>query len=89
MTNCDTDKCFYSLVSRQVIYKKTKQRGINREMELILPLLTIFLLFFALSGRCSDKNDFPEGFIFGSATSAYQVLRNLIFQLLGLCLSFF
>ncbi|AEE84549.1 beta glucosidase 2 [Arabidopsis thaliana] len=41
-------------------------------MELTLSLLTIFLLFFALSGRCSDKNDFPEGFIFGSATSAYQ-----------------
>ncbi|EOA16469.1 hypothetical protein CARUB_v10004624mg [Capsella rubella] len=42
-------------------------------MELILSLLTIFLLL-ALSGRCicCGRSDFPEGFVFGAATSAYQ-----------------
>lgn len=45
-------------------------------MERILSLITIFLVL-ALSGRCTDvnysRNDFPEGFVFGSAVSAYQV----------------
>ncbi|ESQ55146.1 hypothetical protein EUTSA_v10024994mg [Eutrema salsugineum] len=46
-------------------------------MERSLSLITIFLVL-ALSGRCScdvnlfSRNDFPEGFAFGSATSAYQ-----------------
>lgn len=46
-------------------------------MEHILFLFTIFLSF-AFSTRCNDvytysKKDFPEGFVFGSAVSAYQV----------------
>ncbi|XP_020873808.1 beta-glucosidase 3-like isoform X2 [Arabidopsis lyrata subsp. lyrata] len=69
MTNCDTDKCFYFLLCLQTYFHKIMEQ--NREMELILSLFTTFL-FLALSGRCSDKNDFPEGFTFGSATSAYQ-----------------
>uniref|UniRef100_A0A1J3C7Y3 Beta-glucosidase 3 n=1 Tax=Noccaea caerulescens TaxID=107243 RepID=A0A1J3C7Y3_NOCCA len=45
-------------------------------MEQILFLITIFSSF-AFSGRCSDvynysRNDFPEGFVFGSAISAFQ-----------------
>ncbi|ESQ37105.1 hypothetical protein EUTSA_v10003058mg, partial [Eutrema salsugineum] len=44
-------------------------------MEHILFLITIFLGFAFYSGRCSDvysRNDFPEGFVFGSAFSAFQ-----------------
>ncbi|KAL1208379.1 Beta-glucosidase 3 [Cardamine amara subsp. amara] len=43
-------------------------------MEHILLLITI-ILDLALAGRCSNgysKNDFPEGFIFGSGISAFQ-----------------
>ncbi|CAH8383644.1 unnamed protein product [Eruca vesicaria subsp. sativa] len=43
-------------------------------MEQILFLISLFLSF-AFSGRCSDvysKNDFPRGFVFGSAVSAFQ-----------------
>ncbi|ESQ37106.1 hypothetical protein EUTSA_v10002493mg [Eutrema salsugineum] len=43
-------------------------------MEPILFLITIFLGF-AFSGKCSDvysRNDFPEGFVFGSGISAFQ-----------------
>ncbi|KAG2294047.1 hypothetical protein Bca52824_040716 [Brassica carinata] len=43
-------------------------------MEQILFLIFIFLSF-AFSGRCSDvysRNDFPKGFVFGSAVSAFQ-----------------
>ncbi|XP_048594756.1 beta-glucosidase 3 isoform X1 [Brassica napus] len=43
-------------------------------MKGVLSLISIFLVL-ALSGRCSDvysRNDFPKGFSFGSATSAYQ-----------------
>ncbi|KAL1208380.1 Beta-glucosidase 3 [Cardamine amara subsp. amara] len=43
-------------------------------MEHILFLLTIFLGL-AFSGRCINgysRNDFPKGFVFGSATSAFQ-----------------
>ncbi|XP_018459194.1 LOW QUALITY PROTEIN: beta-glucosidase 3-like [Raphanus sativus] len=43
-------------------------------MEGVLSLISIFLVL-VLSGRCSDvysRNDFPKGFSFGSATSAYQ-----------------
>ncbi|XP_024010062.1 beta-glucosidase 3 [Eutrema salsugineum] len=42
-------------------------------MEQVLFLITIFLALY--SGRCSDvysRNDFPEGFVFGSALSAFQ-----------------
>ncbi|WZZ09340.1 hypothetical protein YC2023_095261 [Brassica napus] len=44
-------------------------------MKGVLSLISIFLVL-VLSGRCSDvysRNDFPKGFSFGSATSAYQV----------------
>ncbi|KAG7550872.1 Glycoside hydrolase superfamily [Arabidopsis thaliana x Arabidopsis arenosa] len=43
-------------------------------MRVLLSVIYIFLLL-ALSCRCSDvysRSDFPEGFTFGSATSAYQ-----------------
>ncbi|CDY15703.1 BnaA07g08740D [Brassica napus] len=43
-------------------------------MELFLFLVTICLSL-AFSGKCSDdysRNDFPEGFVFGSAISAFQ-----------------
>ncbi|CAF2237702.1 unnamed protein product [Brassica napus] len=43
-------------------------------MKGVLSLISIFLVL-VLSGRCSDvysRNDFPKGFSFGSATSAYQ-----------------
>ncbi|CAA7043660.1 unnamed protein product [Microthlaspi erraticum] len=43
-------------------------------MEQILSLITIFASL-VFSGRCSDgysRNDFPEGFVFGSAISAFQ-----------------
>ncbi|XP_020891235.1 putative beta-glucosidase 5 isoform X3 [Arabidopsis lyrata subsp. lyrata] len=43
-------------------------------MEQIFALFTIFLAF-AFSGRCSDvfsRSDFPDGFLFGAGTSAYQ-----------------
>jgi beta-glucosidase len=43
-------------------------------MEKTFALITIFLAF-AFSGKCSDvfsRCDFPEGFVFGSSTSAYQ-----------------
>ncbi|CAN7049888.1 unnamed protein product [Brassica rapa subsp. trilocularis] len=43
-------------------------------MELFLFLVTICLSL-AFSGKCSDdysRNDFPEGFVFGSAFSAFQ-----------------
>ncbi|EFH64410.1 hypothetical protein ARALYDRAFT_315321 [Arabidopsis lyrata subsp. lyrata] len=43
-------------------------------MEQIFALFTIFLAF-AFSGRCSDdfsRYDFPDGFVFGAGTSAYQ-----------------
>ncbi|KAJ4906516.1 Beta-glucosidase 8 [Raphanus sativus] len=43
-------------------------------MELFYFLVTICLSL-AFSGRCSDdysRNDFPEGFVFGSAVSAFQ-----------------
>jgi hypothetical protein len=45
-------------------------------MEKTFALITIFLAF-AFSGKCSDvfsRCDFPEGFVFGSSTSAYQEL---------------
>ncbi|XP_010439366.2 PREDICTED: beta-glucosidase 3-like isoform X1 [Camelina sativa] len=50
-----------------------QNRERNRAMELVLNLFTIFLLL-ALSGRvtCCGRNDFPEGFAFGAASSAYQ-----------------
>lgn len=47
----------------------------SNEMKGVLSLISIFLVL-VLSGRCSDaysRNDFPKGFSFGSATSAYQV----------------
>ncbi|AEE33658.1 beta glucosidase 4 [Arabidopsis thaliana] len=43
-------------------------------MEQILALFAIFLAF-AFSGKCSDvfsRSDYPEGFVFGAGTSAYQ-----------------
>ncbi|KAG7650061.1 Glycoside hydrolase superfamily [Arabidopsis thaliana x Arabidopsis arenosa] len=43
-------------------------------MKKTFALITIFLAF-AFSGKCSDvfsRSDFPEGFVFGSSTSAYQ-----------------
>ncbi|CAH2078301.1 unnamed protein product [Thlaspi arvense] len=53
-----------------------ESRHRNRVMERVLSVTTIFLVL-ALPGRCSDvnifsRNDFPQGFVFGSATSAYQ-----------------
>nr|CCD74530.1 beta glucosidase [Arabidopsis halleri subsp. halleri] len=46
-------------------------------MEKIFALVTIFLAF-AFSGKCS-RSDFPEGFVFGSSTSAYQVWNQFLF----------
>jgi len=49
-------------------------------MEKTFALITIFLAF-AFSGKCSDvfsRCDFPEGFVFGSSTSAYQVWNQFI-----------
>ncbi|EOA32994.1 hypothetical protein CARUB_v10016324mg [Capsella rubella] len=45
-------------------------------MRQFLLVITIVLLRWAFSVRCSNdysKNDFPEGFVFGSAFSAFQI----------------
>lgn len=58
-----------------IIYLLPRVHRPLEEMEQILFLILIFLSF-AFSGRCSDvysRNDFPKGFVFGSAVSAFQV----------------
>lgn len=60
-----------------------RDRKREREMDLMIMSVITILLSLASSGRCSDvytRNDFPTGFAFGSAISAYQV-RFSTFQL--------
>ncbi|CAF1705783.1 unnamed protein product [Brassica oleracea] len=59
--------------------KKDTKTHITRIILFIFSLVFLFLIFiflsFAFSGRCSDvysRNDFPKGFVFGSAVSAFQ-----------------
>lgn len=72
---------------RQAFYSWIEQRQRERErdietMKRILYLITILLvLLSSVTCRCCDRNNFPKGFTFGSATSAYQVCRNITFNL--------
>lgn len=76
----------YTLLTQLVNYIKETKR-----MQAFSHLLLSFLvILFAIS--CSDaftRNDFPEDFLFGAATSAYQVRRlSLKFQRTLLYLKF-